>query len=103
MKFNLKTLYQTKKTMEKDIILKLNKSFEESAYEQNGVDYWLARELQKLLGYAEWRNFTNSINKAKESSETTGEAVSDHFVDINKMVQIGSGAELKKDDIMLTR
>ncbi len=89
--------------MEKETISKLNKSFEESAYEQNGVEYWLARELQELLGYTEWRNFTNSINKAKESCETTGEVVSDHFVDINKMVQIGSGAERKKDDIMLTR
>jgi DNA-damage-inducible protein D len=89
--------------MEKDTISKLNKSFEESAYEQNGVEYWLARELQELLGYAEWRNFTNSINKAKESCETTGEAVSDHFVDVNKMVNIGSGAEREKADIMLTR
>ena len=89
--------------MEKDTISKLNKSFEEYAYEQNGVEYWLARELQELLGYAEWRNFTNSINKAKESCETTGEKVSDHFVDVNKMVNIGSGAERKKADIMLTR
>jgi DNA-damage-inducible protein D len=83
--------------MEKDTISKLNKSFEEYAYEQNGVEYWLARELQELLGYAEWRNFTNSINKAKESCETTGEKVSDHFVDVNKMVNIGSGAERKKE------
>jgi DNA-damage-inducible protein D len=89
--------------MEKDTISKLNKSFEEYAYEQDGVEYWLARELQKLLGYSEWRNFSNTISKAKESCETTGEAVSNHFVDINKMVKIGSGAERKQDDIMLTR
>ena len=79
--------------MEKDIIIKLNKRFEEYAYEQDGVEYWLARELQELLGYADWRNFLNAINKAKESCETSGEAVSDHFVDVNKMVMIGSGAE----------
>ncbi len=89
--------------MEIATIEKLNKTFEEYAYEQDGVEYWLARELQELLGYADWRNFSNAINKAKESCETTGEAVSDHFVDINKMVKIGSGAERKQEDIMLTR
>ncbi len=89
--------------MEKDTILKLNKRFEEYAYDQDGVEYWLARELQELLGYSDWRNFLNAVNKAKESCETTGEAVLDHFVDVNKMVKIGSGAERKKEDMMLTR
>jgi DNA-damage-inducible protein D len=89
--------------MEKETIIKLNNRFEEYAYEQDGTEYWLARELQELLGYADWRNFLNAINKAKESCETTGEAVSDHFVDINKMVKIGSGAERKQEDIMLSR
>lgn len=89
--------------MEKGIIEKLNERFEEYAYEQDGIDYWLARELQELLGYVDWRNFSNAINKAKESCEATGEAISDHFVDVNKMVKIGSGAERKQEDIMLTR
>jgi len=89
--------------MEKATIVKLNKSFEESAYEQDGVEYWLARELQELLGYSDWRNFLNAVDKAKESCKTTGEAVLDHFVDVTKMVKIGSGAERKQDDIMLTR
>jgi DNA-damage-inducible protein D len=89
--------------MEKNTITQLNKRFEEYAYEQDGIEYWLARELQELLGYADWRNFVNAINKAKESCETTGEAVLDHFVDVNKMVKIGSGAERKQEDIMLTR
>lgn len=89
--------------MEKDTIVKLNNRFEEYAYEQDGIEYWLARELQELLGYADWRNFLNAINKAKESCLTTGEAVSDHFVDVTKMVRIGSGAERKQDDMMLTR
>ena len=89
--------------MEKTTITRLNKSFEESAYEQDGIEYWLARELQELLGYADWRNFLNAVNKAKESCETTGEAILDHFVDVTKMVKIGSGAERKQDDIMLTR
>jgi len=89
--------------MEKDTILKLNKRFEEYAYEQDGIEYWLARELQELFGYADWRNFLNAINKAKESCETTGERVSDHFVGVTKMVKIGSGAERKQEDFMLTR
>jgi len=89
--------------MEKNTIIKLNKRFEEYAYEQDGIEYWLARELQELLGYSDWRNFLNAINKAKDSCETTGETISDHFVDITKMVKIGSGAERKQEDIMLTR
>jgi DNA-damage-inducible protein D len=89
--------------MEKETIKKLNNSFEQCAYEQDGIEYWLARELQELLGYADWRNFLNAISKAKDSCKTTGEAVSDHFVDVNKMVPIGSGAEKQIDDIMLTR
>jgi DNA-damage-inducible protein D len=89
--------------MEKETIIKLNNRFEEYAYEQDRTEYWLVRELQEFLGYADWSNFLNAINKAKESCETTGEAVSDHFVDINKMVKIGSGAERKQEDIMLTR
>ena len=89
--------------MEKETLVKLNKSFEESAYEQDGVEYWLARELQELLGYSDWRNFIKAVEKAKESCKTTGEDVLDHFVDVTKMVKIGSGAERKQDDIMLTR
>lgn len=89
--------------MEKNTIIKLNKTFEEYAYEQDGIEYWLARELQELLGYADWRNFLNAVDKAKESCKTTGQDISDHFVDVTKMVKIGSGAERKQDDIMLTR
>jgi DNA-damage-inducible protein D len=63
----------------------------------------LARDLQQLLGYTEWRNFYKVILKAKTACELSEQSIVDHFVDINKMVQIGSGATKEVDDIMLTR
>jgi DNA-damage-inducible protein D len=89
--------------MEKIIIQKLNKTFEEASYEQDGVEYWLARDLQVLLGYTEWRNFIKVVEKARESCVNSGNEADDHFVDVNKMVALGSGSERQLDDIMLTR
>lgn len=79
--------------MEKDTIIKLHKHFEEYAYEQDGIAYWLARELQELLEYTQWRNFLNVIEKAKIACENSGNAVADHFADVSKMVKIGLSAE----------
>ncbi len=67
------------------------------------IEFWFARDLQHLLGYAEWRNFNLVISKAKIACEATRNRVLDHFVDINKMVVLGSGSERKIQDIMLTR
>ena len=89
--------------MKKEIIAGLTKSFEESAYRKGDVDYWLARELQELLEYSEWRNFALVIEKAKKACENSKQNVSDHFVDVNKKVEIGSGSEREVDDLMLTR
>jgi DNA-damage-inducible protein D len=89
--------------MEKSLIQKLNRTFEESAYEQDGIEYWLARELQELLGYSDWRNFRNAVEKAKQSCVTAGQLIIDHFVDVTKMVKLGSGSEREVDDMMLTR
>jgi DNA-damage-inducible protein D len=89
--------------MEKATIYKLNKSFEESAYEKDGVEYWLARDLQELLGYSQWRNFLHTIEKAKESCENTAETVWDHFADISKTLAMPNGASKVVSDMMLTR
>ena len=89
--------------MEKQVITKLHRSFEERAQQQDGVDFWYARELQELLGYDEWRNFERAISKAKTACENAGQGTGDHFVDINKMVDIGSNTQREIPDIMLTR
>ena len=89
--------------MKKEIIIQLNKTFEDSAYIQNGVEYWMARDVQRLLNYTQWRNFLQVIDKAKTACLNAGQAVPDHFADVSKMVKIGSGTERQIDDIMLTR
>ena len=91
--------------MKKDLVQSLTQNFEAYAnHSDNGVEFWLARDLQHLLGYAEWRNFSSSvISKAKTACEISGHRVSDHFVDFNKMVDLGSGSQREVDDIMLTR
>jgi DNA-damage-inducible protein D len=86
-----------------DIIQRLHKNFEEYVHLQNGVEFWFARDLQALLGYTEWRNFLNVIEKAKESCKKSNHVISDHFVDINKMVAIGSGTKRRVEDSKLTR
>ena len=78
--------------MKSDVILHLTVTFEGHAQQtETGVDYWLARDIQHLLGYAEWRNFQNVLSKAKTACEIAGHTVSHHFVDVNKLVDLGSG------------
>jgi DNA-damage-inducible protein D len=91
--------------METNQILSLTETFEGHAQQtENGVEYWLARDLQQLLGYAEWRNFNQTaISKAKTACEVAGHAVSDHFVDVNKMIQLAKSAQREIEDLMLTR
>ena len=67
------------------------------------IEFWLARDLQHLLGYSKWDNFKNVLSKAKTSCEVSGHKISDHFAEVGKMVQIGSGATKEVDDLMLTR
>ena len=68
-----------------------------------GEEYWLARELQPVLEYAQWRRFSDAIEPAKLACKNSGFAVEDHFADVGKMVDIGSGAERQIDDVMLSR
>jgi DNA-damage-inducible protein D len=89
--------------MKKELISELFDKFEHACYLLEGVECWSAREMQEIFKYAEWRNFLKVIDKAKSSCENSGESVPNHFVDINKMVAIGSGAERPVDDIALTR
>ena len=90
--------------MKTELIHSLTQTFEGHAQRtETGVEYWLARDLQHLLGYAEWRNFTVALSKAKTACEISGHPVNDHFVDVNKMVDIGSGSQREVDDLMLTR
>ncbi len=70
---------------------------------ENNIEFWYARDLQEYLGYARWENFIVAIKKAVDSCENSGIEVSDHFRGVTKMVTIGSGAERKVEDFMLTR
>lgn len=80
------------------------KTFEDIKHiDNNGVEYWLARELQEVLDYKEWRNFLKVIDKARTSVKTSNINISDHFVDINKTIKMPKGAEKNILDIMLTR
>ncbi|OFY51673.1 MAG: DNA damage-inducible protein D [Bacteroidetes bacterium GWF2_41_31] len=89
--------------MKKEFIAELFLKFEDACYDFDGVECWSSRELQPILGYSQWKNFKNVIEKAKKSCEQAGEEVKNHFADFGKMVEIGSGAQKEIEDIALTR
>ena len=90
--------------MQKDIIHSLTENFEAHAHQTtDGVEFWMARDVQHLLGYTKWDNFQGVISKAKTACELSGQQINDHFADVGKMVSIGSGAQKEISDIMLTR
>lgn len=90
--------------MKKEIVQSLTYNFEDhSQTTENGIEFWFARDIQQLLGYAEWRNFQKVIFKSRTACEVSNNVISDHFVDTTKMVPLGSGSEREIEDIMLTR
>ena len=81
-----------------------NKSFENIKHiNEDGVEFWYARELQNVLNYKEWRKFEGVIEKAKIACENSNLNILEHFVGADKMVQIGSGAKRKQKDYKLSR
>jgi BRO family, N-terminal domain len=91
--------------MNKGLIVHMQKRLDSLAQEIPGEDleYWFARDLQEPLGYSKWERFAGVIARARDSCKTAGVTVEDHFADVSKMVEIGSGAERSIDDVMLTR
>jgi DNA-damage-inducible protein D len=90
--------------MKTELVQSLTSNFEAHAQQtETGIEFWLARDVQQLLGYDEWRNFTAVISKARTACELSGHFVSDHFVDVNKMITLPKGAQREVPDLMLTR
>ncbi|HEV3324377.1 MAG TPA: BRO family protein, partial [Puia sp.] len=89
--------------MKKELIHELFEKFEQACYLYKDIECWSARDLQELFNYSEWRNFVKVIDKAKDACKNSGERISDHFVDINKMILLAKGAQREVDDIALTR
>ncbi|QEY58602.1 hypothetical protein FXF61_05230 [Pseudomonas sp. C27(2019)] len=71
--------------------------------DENGIEYWSARELAPVLEYRDWRNFLKVIDKSIQACSSSGQHVNDHFVEATKMVTLGSGAERELADIKLSR
>ena len=89
--------------MNKELVAKLFQSFESIVHREGEVEYWLAREVMDLLGYSKWSNFEVVLEKAKLACKMAGQIPEDHFADAGKMVELGSGARRRIEDIALTR
>ncbi|HLA83412.1 MAG TPA: DNA damage-inducible protein D [Thermoguttaceae bacterium] len=91
--------------MKKELIAKLHEGFEQLARveEETGVEFWLARDLQKILDYQTWRNFEQVVRKAITACEQSGYDPNDHFAEISKMIPLGRGGQRVVPDYMLTR
>lgn len=90
--------------MKTEIIQAMTGDFESCVQiADEGIEFWLARDLQHLMSYSEWRNFQKVIFKAKTACETSGSNIINHFVDVNKTIEMPKGASKDIDDIMLTR
>jgi len=87
-----------------DMIEVLTEDFEQFVHTtEDGVEFWLARDLQQLLGYSKWDNFKNVIFKAKTTCEVSGNETDEHFADVGKTIEMPNRAQKTIDDMMLTR
>ncbi|MEI8364975.1 MAG: DNA damage-inducible protein D [Parachlamydiaceae bacterium] len=91
--------------MNKDIIQQMKNQLDSlvQTVQEEHIEFWFARDLQELLGYARWENFITAIHRSIESCKSTGFNPEDHFRGVTKMVLLGSGAERQIEDFMLTR
>lgn len=88
----------------KEIVTYSQQTFENIKHtDENGTEFWYARELQTALEYAQWRRFQESIVRAKTACEASGLDVEDHFADVGKMITLAKGAQREITDIKLSR
>ncbi len=102
-KLNLNIKTQKHNDMKIEVIAELQKTFAQYVHEENEIEYWLARELQELLGYSKWENFAKVIEKAVIASINSGQNKDDHFLGVKKEIEMPKGGKKVIDDIMLTR
>lgn len=89
--------------MEQELIVQLHTNFEDAAEEYEGVTFGRAREIQKLLEYARWEDFETAIERARIACINSDHDPEDHFREVPKMVEIGSGSTRRIKDFLLTR
>lgn len=89
--------------MKNEIVVTLQKTFENYVYKEDGVEFWFARDLQILLGYVKWENFHLVIEKAKKACKNSGQIISDHFPGVKKTIAMPKGATKEIEDFILTR
>ena len=79
--------------MKQELIAKLHQNFEKVVCKDQDVEFWYARDLQKLLGYEKWSNFLKVVEKAKMTCLSSKQAVTDQFADVGKLIPMANGAQ----------